>query len=174
MLTWRLRSRQNQSIILVGGYRLQHLALARMRRGSKFERAPSFCPNISRKKTTDRDETFKTLASINFTPTLKILTPWPQPKTTFTCVTCFSDHVWPESRFSVYRLALAFRLQTFCVFKRSMWYDASLMHDSECQGHLKVRSLTCDEALLVARLVFGADFKFSNHLNTYEVDFVPI
>ena len=58
-----------------GRYRLQPLALARMGGGSKFEWAPSFCPNISRKKATDRDETFNTLASINFTSTLKIPTP---------------------------------------------------------------------------------------------------
>ena len=54
------------------------------------------------------------------------------------------------------------------------------MNDSECQGHLKVRSLTCDDldslfqVLLVSRLVFGADFKFSNYLNTYKAALVPI
>ena len=43
-----------------------------------------------------------------------------------------------------------------------------------CRGHLQVRSLTCDDldsfffqVLLVSRLVLGADFEFSNHLNEH-------
>ena len=42
-----------------------------------------------------------------------------------------------------------------------------------CRGHPQVRSLTCDDldsffqVLLVSRLVLGADFEFSNHLNEH-------
>ena len=63
-----------------------------------------------------------------------------------------------------------------------MCYDVGLMHGSgcHCQGHLKDRSLTCNDfdslfqILLVSRLVFGADFEFSCHLNIYEAALVPI
>ena len=55
------------------------------------------------------------------------------------------------------------------------------MHYGGCQGHVKVRSmsLTFDDlsSLLLGsyifRLVFGADFEFSIHLNIYEVMLAP-
>ena len=48
---------------------------------------------------------------------------------TFDLRPTFRDHVWPESRFGVCRLALAARLQSFRGFKRSnMGYDLASMH----------------------------------------------
>ena len=67
----------------------------------------------------------------------------------------------------------------FQTFKHVIW-----CYSRVCQGHLKVRSghwplVTSGDlgslfrVLHVSRLVFGAEFEFSNHMNIYEVVLVP-
>ena len=96
----------------------------------------------------------------------------------------FRDHVWPESRFGVCRFALASHIVAefswLEAFKHVIWcWSQALGRVSRSPGG-QVRSLTFDDLgslfrfLHASRLVFLAEFEFSNHLNIYGVVLVSL
>ena len=92
------------------------------------------------------------------------------------------DHVWPESRFGVCQLTLSAVSSLFVVLNVQiceMMLVPCIMLGVKVtwrssQGHWPFDDLgSLFRVLLVSRVVFGADFDFSSHLNIYAVVLVP-